>query len=520
MKKKNKSKIKNFLITFTIVGLALSFRIYNLEELFPFTMDEAYQGFIVEKIVSKKHFPLIGVNAAGTGLYLGPFFSYFAALVFLVSQKIILGWAVAAGLIGGLTTLCLIKVGQKLVGRVEGYLAGLLYAVSFLATSYDRKFWNPTLMPLLSILFVLSLTSIKREPKYWLLLFAILGLGFHTHFSILLFFPIALFWFLKERLFSKEEFKKDKWFKLGIAVFIFLLSPLILFEARQNFLQTKAFFSLFKNGLVLKSQTFTIKDKLLKLLQTSSRLIFIPGNHDISEEINVCQQAKKNAPFLGFGLTIPLSFVFLWKQKISGRKKKVLKIITSIFLVFVFSFLLFAFSPQEYYLLALFPLSCLILAWAAELIFLKKSNLAKALTLGFLIFVLGFNSWSSLNSKNSFGLKTKKQMILWVTKNIADRPYFLESIGNCYKYEGYRYLFGKTGQVPNASYVDNQLSWLYPEDKKPKKEYEKKVVIFSDTVDTADSEKKRWQEEFESAAQEKILTEFGKIKVLVLVKTK
>jgi len=510
MRKKN----KDFFITFVIVSSALFFRLYKLEELFPFTMDEAYQAFIVERITKGEHFPLIGVNVAGTGLYLGPFFSYFAALIFLIFQKNVLGWAVAAGIIGGLTTLCLIKVGQKLIGKVEGHLAGLLYATSFLMSSYDRKFWNPTLLPLLSVLFVWSLVNIKKKPKYWLLLFFVLGLGFHTHFSILLFWPILLF-----ILYRKKIKLRNKWLALGFIIFFIFLLPLILFEFRHGFLQTKALFNLFKNCLPQQAQAFTVKDRLSKLAETSARLILVPGKHDLSEEINVCDKAGKNTPFLGLGLLIPASFIFLWKQKISGKRKKVLEIITSIFLVFVFSFLLFPFSPQEYYLLALFPLGYLILAWTIELIFLKKkSNLAKAITLGFLIFVLTSNTWSNLNSKNSFGLKMKKQAIAWPMKNITGRPYFLESIGNCYKYEGYRYLFKKFGQSPVASYVDDQFSWLYSEDKKPKKEYEKKVVIFSETPDVSDKERKKWQEELNSVAQEKILTDFGKIKVLMKTK--
>lgn len=525
MKSKNIIK-KDWLITFVIVALALFFRLYKLEELFPFTMDESYQGFIVERIINREHFPLIGVNVADTGLYLGPFFSYFASFIFLIFKKNILGWALTAGLIGGLTTFYLIKVGQRLIGKIEGWLAGIFYAVPFLAVSYDHKFWNPSLLPLLSILFTWGVLNLKKNPKYWLLVFIILGLGFHTHFSMLLFWPVLFWYMITENHYSSNESRalwrgsKSKWFGLGIGILFFFLLPLILFDFRHNFLQTRVLVNSFlslrgaeRHGNLWDSINF--QEKLLKLARTSSRLILVPGDHDLAREINVCSKIKKSTPFLGFGLLIPLSFIFLWKQKLGKNKKKVLKFITGTFLVFIVGFLFSPASSSEYYLLVLFPLSFLILAWAAELFFLKSRQVIKILTLGLLIFILSFNTWSNLDIKNSFGLSIKKQAILWALKNVNNRPYFLDSIGDCYKYEGYRYLFEKFRQAPVASFMDFYFSWLYPEDKKSTLDYEKKVIIFSDTNDISGGEKKKWQEEINGVVREKILADFGKIKVLV-----
>lgn len=502
---------KNWLFITIIVCFALFFRLYRLEELFPFTMDEEYQAFLVKEIVEARHFPLIGVNVADTGLYLGSFFSYFSALVYLISFKNILGWAAAAGLIGGLTTYCLIKIGQKLAGKIEGLLAGLFYAVSFLAVGYDRKFWNPSLMPLFSLFLIWGLINLKKKPKYWLLVFAVLGLGLHTHYSILLFAPIIVWQVLREKI----RIKKNKWFIFGIGVFIFFLLPLMVFDLRHNFLQARALILLVHNKTLKPAPVVNIKEKASKLLMISSRLILVPGNHDLAYEMNVCKDIVKSSSPIIFAFFIPFAFIYLWRTKLSREKKTALFLLTSSFIVFLLSFILAPLFPSEYYLLCLFPLSFLILAWGIEQVFLKEKIFIKIPVFLVLVFALAYNSWSSLAIKNSFGLTRKKQLINWTAKHVGNASFELGSIGQCHKFEGYRYLFEAFFKSPVKSYMDPYFGWLYPPQKNEINLDKKEVVLGNDLETAGENVNSEWQKELLKNSEETLAASFGEINVII-----
>src|SRR3989337_808761 len=77
----------------SILFLAVFFRFYHLSDWFSFGMDQEYEAFLVKNIVTGKHFPAIGVNAADTGLYLGPFFIYLAVIPYLLFQGNLLSFA-------------------------------------------------------------------------------------------------------------------------------------------------------------------------------------------------------------------------------------------------------------------------------------------------------------------------------------------------------------------------------------------------------------------------------------------
>ena len=56
-------------------------------------------------------------------------------------------------------------------------------------------------------------------------------------------------------------------------------------------------------------------------------------------------------------------------------------------------------------------------------------------------------------------------MIIGKVMNIVGNESFsIEGRGICHNFEGWRYLFKVYGRVPNRSYTDSGLGWLYPEE--------------------------------------------------------
>src|SRR3989338_11478511 len=155
MVKRLKGTIKSqHILVAVILFLALFFRFYKLTDWFSFGMDQEYEAFLVRNIITGKHFPLIGVNAGGTGIYLGPIFIYLASLPYLIFRGNPLGWAVTASFLGVITTWLIYHIVAKLFNQKAALFSSFFYAVSFLASFYDRSFWNPSLVPLLSLLII------------------------------------------------------------------------------------------------------------------------------------------------------------------------------------------------------------------------------------------------------------------------------------------------------------------------------------------------------------------------------
>ena len=197
-----------------IFVLAFYFRVQDLYALMPFTMDEAYQSFLAEKTLTGD-LPLIGVNIADTGLYLGPFFTWLTAaifgiarLLFWVYQQIgltsasipsaevfsILVTGFVSALIGGCTAVLVAMIASEIVAQqtkmlatkqaskkklpdwliskatMIGLIAGLLYALHPLMNLFDRKYWNPSLIPLLAMVWLWCIwqwQSKKSSSKIW-----------------------------------------------------------------------------------------------------------------------------------------------------------------------------------------------------------------------------------------------------------------------------------------------------------------------------------------------------------------
>src|SRR3989338_5165075 len=154
-----------------ILLLAAILRFYNLPSSFVFAGDEEHQAILAQTIIKHFHIIWIGVNAAHLGFYLGPFWVYFTSIWLYLSNGNPLITGYVSSFIGVTTTLLVIITGSALFNRRTGLLTGMLYASLPLIVYSDQKYWNPTPIPFLSLLMLLSLWKSKQNQK-WLIIFA------------------------------------------------------------------------------------------------------------------------------------------------------------------------------------------------------------------------------------------------------------------------------------------------------------------------------------------------------------
>src|SRR3990167_2943810 len=175
---------KPWVIALLICLLALFLRTYNLDQIYVFGADEEYQTNIAMSLVKDFHPIWIGVSAANTGFYLGPFWSYFTYIWLFLSKGDLLITAYIAAFLGVLTTAVIFYIGYKTFSLRVGLIASVLYACLPLIVFFDQKYWNPSPIPLLSLIMFYSLSQIRKNQKFCLLFTLAFGLVFHSHLSL------------------------------------------------------------------------------------------------------------------------------------------------------------------------------------------------------------------------------------------------------------------------------------------------------------------------------------------------
>jgi len=512
MKHLSRGPIKIYLLL--ILSVAVLFRFYHFYDWLFFGMDQEYQALIVKNIISGQHFPLIGVNASDTGFYLGPFFSYFAAIPQLIFSGNPIGGALLSSLIGIIVCYLVYKIGKEMFSERIGLFASLFYGGSFLISFYDRQFWNPMLIPLFSLLIGFLLYQIlNNKPKRLLWLAFIFGLAVQCHLSILIFLPLIIYILIIKR----REFSQ-KIILTSLAIFIILQTPIILFDFRHNFTNSRAVMNIF-SGKNQSIQTSHLKERNALFLSSLGRFFWLPSHPDLFLESGQCKELsglRKDAYpesilFILAGISIFI-FLSLKKNAFSNSSKIVLGIffLTLIFVEF--------YNRQifEYYLLFFFPWLGILLGCSLNYIWQKEHGKIIAIPI-ISIFVI-LNLFTLFTANFSYSYNEKIAAILFAKNYVSGGNYSLEAVGECSRYGGYRYLFEHFLGIPASSYMDSYFEWLYKDQKIQSKP--EKIVLLS-IIDLRDKQSTiaRWEEaKIKFLSENNVLKEgrFGKIQILIL----
>ncbi len=225
-------------IIFLLVASAF-LRLYKVREYITFLGDEGRDVLVVYNILHG-HLTLLGPTASVGGFFMGPIYYYFMTPFLWLFHNDPVGPAIMVGIFGTITVWLIYKIGAEFFGKLAGFFAASLYAVSPLVLSYSRSSWNPNLMPFFSLLSIYVLY--KAITKQNILLFFVFGILFgvliQLHY-IVLFLAVAVItytvvtWALKR----KEEKKINAIKALTVAFIGFLLgwSPFLAFELRHGF---------------------------------------------------------------------------------------------------------------------------------------------------------------------------------------------------------------------------------------------------------------------------------------------
>jgi hypothetical protein len=465
-------KQKPILILFAFVLLGLFLRLYHFSDLFYYTMDEEVMNLIQRRIVLGEHYPLIG-SVSPLSTYLGPIFYYFGAAVLFLSKLNPLGQSLFGIMFGTFNIFLIYKVAKDLFNEKVGLFAAALYSGSFLMVIFDRRYWHLTPGPFLSLLILWSILKIKQGSiKFVYLLIAALIFGWNTDYTnLVLFLFTGLAWIVFKLPVRRKE--------ILIALIIFLISniPLAVFDLRHDFLNTRALMTYLTRSHQqkpvqdretlgkTKEEQATLAGMLPSI--TFSRAIYTFSDLNISEQHTYCKDyifdrnQKQGWILPGLAFLIILTFAWLtWKNR---RQKDAFnyQLVLSFYLIFQMGILFYAYlfmgDIYEHYLATLLPYFFIMMAVILALVYKKSKFLIILILMGF--FALNINL--VIHAYNPLGFKEKNEAVSFILSNVKDQDFSLESIGSCYRYDGFYYPLLLAGRHPVKSYQDSNYSWLY-----------------------------------------------------------
>lgn len=233
------------IIIFFCVGAAL--RLYQLTEYATFLGDQGRDAIMIRRILTFEHFPAIGAPTSVGQVYLGPFYYYFIAPWLLLSNFNPVGLAFGVAIISSLFIVVAYFFVASLYGKRIALTTSFLLTFSSSLINLSRFSWNPNVLPLFSLLYILLFIVALREKKssYYALAGILLSCCIQLHYlSLFLLSPSIILFAVhfKEKMHKGEMLHMLKYM---IGAFGLFSIPLIIFDLRHQFLNVKNFISLF-----------------------------------------------------------------------------------------------------------------------------------------------------------------------------------------------------------------------------------------------------------------------------------
>jgi len=398
---------KSLIVLIIILGLVV--RVYQFREGFNYAHDNDLASWIVKDIVIDHHPRLIGQLTSSPGIFIGSLFYYVLIPFYFLAAMDPIGSLAFSWLVGLVAIISLYYVFRQLFEFKTANIGSLIYAASFSIVSSDRQVVPTTPVMLWSIWFFYAINKLFAKDKHSLILLAVLfALVWHLNLALGLLFPLVIVGILKNKFAFKD-------FIFPAIIFSILSLPLISFELRHNFSQTRALFGTLES----------VGEQGSKLLHT---VIYLARNAN-----DIYLFARPPLPWF-----YVLPFTLLATLIISTRQRSGLVIYPIWLLLYILFFTLHPINLSEYYLAGL---NILFIAGGAIVL----SKLPSPITILVLMIFLGRNLYSAatvIYPRN--GYIEKKAIVTEIKKDAQQHGYpcvavsYITDTG----YDlGYRYFF-------------------------------------------------------------------------------
>lgn len=485
MKEPKYRRIRLYLIISLIITLGVFLRLWKFTELFYFAVDEEKGAYIIKGIADATHFPAAG-HPTSIGFRLGPIFYYltFPLFKFFTPNPLTIGYF--SIFISFFTMILLFNIARK-INLLTGIFSVILYGFSYLNIIYDRRGWQLSFESPLILVIIFSMLKL-REGKQFFIYPLTLSLIILTQFEV------GLFTLIPKIILTFIIFKiKISYKQIIISLLLIFLAnlPLLVFDLRHQFLNTKYLINYFKhdqsvriapNKPLTHQRSTYLAHNIIPY--TLTRVLFPSGPDDLSVQYANCpqylslKQSQVKKIYIVLTIALITTAIIIWKK--SKNKSPVHFLLSISFIYFLLHFsaislytYLFQGEMAEYYLIPTFVF--LFITIGTSLSYLYKRKLKWLIITILVIFILE-NTIKLIKSNNSYSLRNKLQAVKYSLNIVGNKNFILESFQTCWYSGGYRYLYTLFGKEPLTSYMDQYLSEYYQPDDATKPEYQVTIL--------------------------------------------
>jgi 4-amino-4-deoxy-L-arabinose transferase-like glycosyltransferase len=427
------SKVKKYQFTlFLILLLGFFLRIYQPGQLFMYGHDNDLAGWIIKDIVVNRHLRLIGQETSTQGIFIGPLFYYLLIPFYLLFNMDPIGGVMLVSLLGVFGIASFYFVFSKVFEEKTGLIAAFVYALSFYMVFNDREVvpTMPVVIWTVWFFYAINLLLKGKQEVAYVLLGILVGLIWHLNLAlVLLLFLIPIAQFLSGK---KLNLKAAA---LGISALFVANLPLLVFETRHHFSQTKAVYVSFT----------THQHAIISGLEKLQRVVHLTAK-------NAAGLLWGSLPGVSYETTLALLllvFAALIMRKVVSKNQAVIMSLWLLFYILFFSF--YSKILSEYYLngmmviwigLVSLPISYLI----------RKRELRRLGVLVILLFA-GINLYRFFSLEiNKSGYLERKAIVAEIKKDAEERGFPCVAVSYITKpgYDlGYRYFYWLEGMHVN-----------------------------------------------------------------------
>jgi len=372
--------------------LFLSFiflRFYQLPLRANLGWDQADSAWAARGIIIDNPWRLEGVPIKGNaGMFMGPLYYYLIAPFYFFSNLDMIASPIFASTISVVSFIAFYYITKKLFGLKLALVATAIYTFSLPVISSDRLQAAFTLIPIMSyVVFYFLYKFITGYEKYIVYLAAIIGFGFHIHFTSLFYLLIVI---LTLPFFPRNR-KSLVYILIALSVFFLFISPMIY-----SISVTQGSGS---NGIVNYLQASYHGVHLQRFLQLT---------HDglISFEIILQFTILR---YLSLFILPLFIFVFYFTDTKKTLKERLLFIYLMIlfFLIPWVAFSTYTGELTDYYFSHSRYLAIIAIAFLLMSVYRRKDVLSKLFTFSLLVFFVGYNIYLffQITPGNYFSIK-------------------------------------------------------------------------------------------------------------------
>jgi 4-amino-4-deoxy-L-arabinose transferase-like glycosyltransferase len=231
-----------------ILLVAACLRLWGIWRLGFFTYDQARDALYIKRILVEHKLRLIGTQSSIPGLFTGPAYYYLMAPFLWFFKLNPVGIDIGTAIIG-IVTVGLVYFLVKTFTRDQfsALVIAFLYSLQPQIVSQSRFAWNPNTMPFFCLLFIGGLFWVgNKDSLGWLLVLPVLAILCQLHYSAVCLMPVLILFILIFR----KKIKPDKWLVVSFLLFLLIMLPLLFFELRHEFINTKAVLGYLKGGAI------------------------------------------------------------------------------------------------------------------------------------------------------------------------------------------------------------------------------------------------------------------------------